>query len=342
MTLGEKLRQAREERGISLSEVAEQTRISSLYLESIENDDYKPLPGGIFNKGFVKSYARFIGLDENEALQDYAKLVSENESRGGDGDLKAYRPEVLTDDRTGSMIPTIIFAGIILALMTGGVLFIVNYLYNQPDTPAANTSAANSSSNTNNAAEQTANEPAVPDFSELNVAFTAAKENISLTSVVDGTTLTEVVKGGETRDFTAKESVKLSYYRGFSDMVVLRLNGKEIAPPGPPERGNIITFEITKENAAAIWQAGDVNAEAPLASAEPASAAESDATATPASTATARPTPTTAAATPARTTPTPRATPRRTATPARTPETLPTRRVIVVGNTKPAPRGTPE
>ena len=70
LTLGEKLRQAREERGISISEVAEQTRISAHYLESIENDDYRPLPGGIFNKGFVKSYAKFIEIDEQEALQD--------------------------------------------------------------------------------------------------------------------------------------------------------------------------------------------------------------------------------------------------------------------------------
>ena len=67
LTLGEKLRQAREERGISIREVSEQTRISSLYLEAIENDNYKTLPGGIFNKGFVKSYAKFVGFDEQEA-----------------------------------------------------------------------------------------------------------------------------------------------------------------------------------------------------------------------------------------------------------------------------------
>ena len=73
-SLGEKLRQAREERSISISEVAEQTRISALYLEAIENDDYRTLPGGIFNKGFVKSFAKYVGIDEQEALQDYARL----------------------------------------------------------------------------------------------------------------------------------------------------------------------------------------------------------------------------------------------------------------------------
>jgi hypothetical protein len=76
LTLGEKLRQAREERGFTVSEVSEQTRISPLYLESIEHDDYSNLPGGIFNKGFVKSYAKFVGINEQEALLDYSRLIA--------------------------------------------------------------------------------------------------------------------------------------------------------------------------------------------------------------------------------------------------------------------------
>ncbi|HEX8367102.1 MAG TPA: helix-turn-helix domain-containing protein, partial [Pyrinomonadaceae bacterium] len=107
LTLGEKLRQAREARGISISEVAEQTRISALYLEAIENNDYRTLPGGIFNKGFVKSFAKFVGVDEHEALQDYSRLLAEQGTDSGD-DPKTYRPEVLTDDYSrSSMLPTL-------------------------------------------------------------------------------------------------------------------------------------------------------------------------------------------------------------------------------------------
>ncbi len=75
ITLGEKLRQAREAHGLSISQVAEQTRISALYLSCIENDDFRILPGGIFNKGFVKSFAKAVGMDEQEALHDYAQLI---------------------------------------------------------------------------------------------------------------------------------------------------------------------------------------------------------------------------------------------------------------------------
>src|SRR3954447_1453998 len=121
LTLGEKLRQAREEQGISISEVAENTRISPHYIKSIEGDDYKPLPGGIFNKGFIKSYAKYIGVDENEALQDYSNLVA-TQTEAPPEPQRGYRPEVLTDERySESRAPTIIFAAVILGLMTAGI-----------------------------------------------------------------------------------------------------------------------------------------------------------------------------------------------------------------------------
>ncbi len=132
LTLGEKLRQAREERGISLSDVAEQTRISGQYIESIENDDYRSLPGGIFNKGFVKSFAKYVGLDEQEALQDYANLTASQGNQVVD-EQKTYRPEVLTDDRSSSStFGKIIIAAVILGLATFGVLALLKYLQNNP------------------------------------------------------------------------------------------------------------------------------------------------------------------------------------------------------------------
>src|SRR5882762_2054721 len=75
--IGELLRLAREERGIALREISNQTRISMRYLEAIEGNDYQRLPGGIFNRSFVKAYARFIGFDETEALEGYAQYLRE-------------------------------------------------------------------------------------------------------------------------------------------------------------------------------------------------------------------------------------------------------------------------
>ena len=153
LTLGEKLRQAREERGITIMEVSEQTRIFPLYLEAIENDDYGPLPGGIFNKGFVKSFAKYVGIDENEALQDYASLITQQTGSEDNMDPQTYRPEVLTDDRTSSSnLLTIVFAVVILGLMTWGILSLVSYIQNQQSQPVvSNANTSNTNANTVNA-----------------------------------------------------------------------------------------------------------------------------------------------------------------------------------------------
>ncbi len=339
-TLGEKLREAREERGISISEVAEQTRISSLYISSIEKDDYKPLPGGIFNKGFVKSYAKFIGIDEHEALQDYARIVTETEEQD-DGELRRYRPEVLTDDNSiSSMVPTIIFAGIILALMTGGILFAVNYLQNQPEaTPTARTSTNTANANqvvTDPAA--TVTDTSVPAMSALKVEFQASTDPVSLSSVTDGKTAVALVTGGSSASFEPKESLRLSYSKSLAQSARLLINGKQIELPQAPKepRRGAIEFEINKDNLAAIWETGRVSFDQPTPTPAPAAIAtpepEPDPTATqteqPPATRTPGPTPR-PTATPRPTTPRP--TTRPTTRPP-TPEPLPTRRVIIVGN----------
>src|SRR5438067_4518549 len=125
LSLGEKLRQARESHSYTISEVSEHTRISPLYLESIENDDYSILPGGIFNKGFVKSYAKYVGVNEQEALLDYANLITQGESAAVE-EQRAYRPQVLSNEGHGrSMVPTAIAAILILAIMTGGIYLLL-------------------------------------------------------------------------------------------------------------------------------------------------------------------------------------------------------------------------
>lgn len=268
LTLGEKLRQAREERGISISEVAEQTRISALYLESIENNDYRSLPGGIFNKGFVKSYAKFVGIDDQEALQDYSRLMAEQGTDVSTQETKTYRPEVLTDDQARSTsLPTLIFAVIILGLLAGGVYYFVNYWQNSQNQPIANNSAnANKTANSANTnANVNAAPTPIPAVSEIKLEFKPLGNPISVSHTVDGKTVNKTVTSAEPLSLTAQQSIRISYYKGFTpDKVQMTLNGKQIAAPAPPAKGNII-FEINKDNAAQILQAGAVTSAAPSA-----------------------------------------------------------------------------
>ncbi len=264
LTLGEKLRQAREARGVSVSEVAEQTRISRLYLECIENDDYRTLPGGIFNKGFVKSFAKFVGIDENEALQDYASLIS-NQGTPVVEEAKTYRPEVLTDEsNAASSLPTIIIAAVILGLMTVGILAFLKY-YNRENVPAANQTAnvnsnANVSAATNIALPNTNAAPTsdAPTMNDLKVEFKALKSPVALSSTTDGTKLNANVTPDAARVMQPKQSVRLSYAKAQSSNVQMTINGKTIALPTTNGSRNVIDFEINAGNLQQIWDSGQV------------------------------------------------------------------------------------
>jgi cytoskeleton protein RodZ len=68
---GAKLRSARERSGLSLRVIADTTRISVRALEALERNDITHLPGGIFSRGFVRAYARQVGLDPEETIAEF-------------------------------------------------------------------------------------------------------------------------------------------------------------------------------------------------------------------------------------------------------------------------------
>src|SRR5579872_5972741 len=68
---GENLRREREMRGVSLEEISAATKISLRFLDAIEREDFAKLPGGIFSRSFIRSYARYLGLDEERVVAEY-------------------------------------------------------------------------------------------------------------------------------------------------------------------------------------------------------------------------------------------------------------------------------
>ena len=67
-SFGERMRREREMRGVSLDDIAEGTKIGTRLLRDLEEEQFELLPGEIFNKGFVRAYAKYLGLNEEEAL----------------------------------------------------------------------------------------------------------------------------------------------------------------------------------------------------------------------------------------------------------------------------------
>jgi cytoskeletal protein RodZ len=70
-SFGRWLRRQREVRKIALREVAETTNISIRYLEALEDDRFDALPAPVFAKGFLREYARYVGLDADEVVNHY-------------------------------------------------------------------------------------------------------------------------------------------------------------------------------------------------------------------------------------------------------------------------------
>ena len=77
-SFGEKLRKEREQRKITLDDISSTSKISTRMLRALEEEHFDELPGGVFNKGFVRAYARHVGLDEEQTVSDYLEAAGQN------------------------------------------------------------------------------------------------------------------------------------------------------------------------------------------------------------------------------------------------------------------------
>src|SRR6187549_3112870 len=78
-SFGEELRREREIRGISLKEIADATKISKRFLEALERNDHRTLPAPVFTRGFVREYARYVGLNAEDMVNRYNYAASQDD-----------------------------------------------------------------------------------------------------------------------------------------------------------------------------------------------------------------------------------------------------------------------
>src|SRR5258708_1888772 len=92
---GERMQREREMRSISLEEIAESTKIGCRMLRALEEEDFDKLPGGIFNKGFVRAYAKFLGIDEEQAVVDFQAAFLEKQQKATNSNNGSHYSDVL-------------------------------------------------------------------------------------------------------------------------------------------------------------------------------------------------------------------------------------------------------
>ena len=119
---GDKLRREREMRGITLSEISESTKISKRWLQALEDEQFEQLPGGVFNRGFVRAYARFLGINDEQAVADYIAASNEPEPPEDKFPLEIHekkRSDAPPLNPRRSFVP-VLLAIVALVLVVGG------------------------------------------------------------------------------------------------------------------------------------------------------------------------------------------------------------------------------
>ncbi|MBZ5596840.1 MAG: DUF4115 domain-containing protein [Acidobacteriia bacterium] len=121
-SFGARLKRERERQGISLDDISVSTKIGTRMLHALEEDHFDQLPGGIFNRGFVRAYARHLGMDEEQVIADY--LAASGDSIPGRIPESEEVAEVVEvqgeEERSGAGgVPWGIFAIIVLVVAVG-------------------------------------------------------------------------------------------------------------------------------------------------------------------------------------------------------------------------------
>jgi cytoskeletal protein RodZ len=95
-TLGDYLKKNREAQNFSLSDVADYTKISKIYLDCLENNEFKKIPAKAYVKGYISSYAACLGIDQHEALKRYDSFQNET------ADAEEFASEILQDKKSAT------------------------------------------------------------------------------------------------------------------------------------------------------------------------------------------------------------------------------------------------
>jgi cytoskeleton protein RodZ len=266
-SFGENLRREREMRGVALEEISAATKISVRFLNCLEMEEFDKLPGGIFTRSFIRTYARYLGLDEDQVLAEY-QLVAKPKSDFDPTRLTASRPSA---QKRGSRGP-VVAALLAILLLTGGYA-VYRYtrhlsetaavppkpVVSRPAPPAATptpaepgatpspeaTSSAAPSGST--AAAAGGEESAVPPFDMSGgLALQIAATERSWVAVdADGkTVLQRVLNPGQIETLKAKDSFDVT--TGNAQGIILTLNSETLKPLG--RRGEVKSVHLTRDD----------------------------------------------------------------------------------------------
>ncbi len=272
---GEHLKREREMRGVTLEEISAATRIAPRFLAALESEQWELLPGGVFNRGFIRSVARYLGLDEDSLVAEYAL---ETKGRPEPG-VVADPPE--EPDRNWARVFVVVVLALLVVASGWAALHFLGPkiaarlhkhsgepVNSAPDSGVAPSVAAENGAQADSAptaAQSAAPDPsAMPPSDPAIASSPAAGGGAQFTSGTSGTAPTldlkleaaraadvKVVADGkplfeghmdarQVYRFTAVDTLEISTSE--SSAIVLELNGQAVAAGGEPGQPGSVTL----------------------------------------------------------------------------------------------------
>jgi cytoskeletal protein RodZ len=176
-SFGDKLKREREMRGVTLDEISESTKIARRHLEALETEDFRSLPGGVFNKGFVRAYAHFIGIDEDEAVADYAAISHEAPPPEDQFPLEVHEKPNRELNPRKSQMPIMAAAAVLVVVMAGAFVWRKHHSHGGM-LPAVAASSADTSDHAQAGDESTVQNPQEAARSERKSKVVRVKESV--------------------------------------------------------------------------------------------------------------------------------------------------------------------
>ncbi|HOV78697.1 MAG TPA: DUF4115 domain-containing protein [Bacillota bacterium] len=231
MEIGERLKKAREERGLTLEAVEEETKIRRKYLQAMEEERFQILPGPIYAKAFLKNYARFLNLNVEEIMESYKNLFSP--------ETPAENTEKAEPEKTPANIrkkPRYWLYPVIAAILAGlvfsfyyGALGTGRYNKTSGEAGRQTTSQPGEQAQTPAGSPQTdVREPQTPEqIPGVSLVLNVKEKRCWMLVVVDGDTVYQgEVTAGQSKSFSGQE--KISITLGNAGVVEVVYNGQNV------------------------------------------------------------------------------------------------------------------
>ena len=198
-TIGEVLRLARINQGLSIEELQEKTEIQLNFLEAMEADDFDQLPSTFYARSFLRKYAWAVELDERIVLDAYdsGSMITYEEVDVDEEDLSGRRR---SNKKKTSYLPLFYFVLFALSILIFVTYYVWNYIQTQPSPSSANYSVVSSTSSTTSSSSSSITESTITVSGEGNrieARYKTSKETAAVQLTVSDATSWVSVSGSD-------------------------------------------------------------------------------------------------------------------------------------------------